>query len=124
MMKANRYGIPEPPAHANHHHAFQQNSFSACYIWVFDDEGARIIETQYAQVREVMTEKRCARSTAYRLIAAQGRRYWVSDCRDPQNPRCYTVIPRRVLRGLQVLPVGNPLWHSGHYQRRLRLRHR
>lgn len=121
-MKKLRYGIPTPPAHALHHHAYELNGMLVCYIWVFDDEGARIIENQYVSARKMMSALGCSQATAYRLLAAENKRYWVADLRDKDKPRCYSALPRRRLSQLEVQPVGNPGWRSGIYQQGMRRR--
>ncbi len=111
--------IPQLPIHRHMGSYYIQEGILEGYIWILDDKGARAIETQYANAQQIRDELGVSRATAYRIIAKQKKRYWCSDVRESEKPRCYSVIPREALKHITVLPQGNPNFSSGIYQQRI-----
>lgn len=116
----NKYCIPQPPSTARGRHIYTQSGEKVCFIWVFDDEGREIFENHYGTARDIMTVKGCSQATAYRLIASEPKRYWLTDMRNRDRPKCYSVLPWSLIRKAKINPLGNPGWHSGPYQQQNR----
>lgn len=112
----NRIKIPEPPHHSSNSQCIIQEGLVAGYIWIFTDKGAETIATQYANAEEIQEALQVSRATAYRIIQRQAKRYWCSDVRDAEHPRCYSVIPRKALEAVSVQGIGNPNFTNGIYQ--------
>ena len=113
MRKIN---VPTPPAHAPWVHSLEQLGITVGYIWIFTDQGARTIESQYKNAQQLQELLGISRATAYRLINRHKKRYWCSDVRDAENPRCYMVFPVKALNSITIYPVGNPNFANGVYQ--------
>lgn len=108
--------IPRVPNHIKGTHSIIREGTSVGYIWILTDQGAATIETQYANAVQIMEALGVSRATAYRIIQRHEKRYWCSDTRDADNPRCYSVIPRKALDDVTVNPLGNPNFCNGIYQ--------
>lgn len=117
-----KHYIPELPDHIISRDCYTVDGERVCYVWALSDRGAEIIGNQYATAEKIMRLKKCGRSTAYRLIASVPKRYWITDARDPNRPRCFSALPLSLVRKHKVQPVGNPNWRSGIYQQGLRAR--
>lgn len=120
--------VPNPGYIPRDCDTLEQNGTRVSFIWYFTDKGRGIIETQYNTPAQIQQQLGVSRATAYRLVAAHPKRYWVSDMRDQDNLRCYCVLPAEVVMGIIPRPVGNPNLHNGMYQqsvaRRLRKKRR
>lgn len=123
-----RIKIPTPPSHNKGTHAIEQIGAVVGYIWIFTNKGAATIETQYKNAQQIQEYLGVSRATAYRLIKKHPVRYWCSDCRDAESPKCYCVLPTKALDAMTIYPVGNPNFANGIYQqniaRRLRRKKR
>lgn len=111
-----RIKTPTPPSHGRRTHALEQLGLAVGFIWIFDDQGAASIETQYKNAQQMQRALGISRATAYRLIKKHPVRYWCTDLRDEGNPKCYSVLPKKVVDNLTVYPVGNPNFANGIYQ--------
>ena len=109
------YGPPE---------IYEKHGTRVSFLWYWTEAARRTIETQYKTPEELVTTLGISRATAYRLIAAQPKRYWCTDLRDEENPRVYAVVPTSVMENYVPRPVGNPNLHSGLYQQALARRQR
>lgn len=116
--------IPRIPSHGPNVQSIVQEGTKVGYIWILTDKGAGTIETQYASAPQIMEALGVSRATAYRIIARHPKRYWCSDTRDADAPRCYSVIPREALDAVTVLPLGNPNFANGIYQQDIARRRR
>ncbi len=117
--------MPRDPMEGRSHtnHTCIIDSPKARFIWVYTDEGALAIDTQYANAQGVARLTGVSRATAYRIMARLPR-YWLSDVRDPDAPRCYSVVKRSDLATVRLYPIGNPNFASGTYQQELARRMR
>lgn len=123
-----RIKVPTPPYHTPNTHAEEHIGNAVGYIWIYTDTGAATIETQYKNAEQIQQALGVSRATAYRIIARHPKRYWCSDCRDADKPRCFCVVPTKVMEDYVKQPVGNPNFSNGIYQqtiaRRLRRKRR
>ncbi len=112
--------MPRDPMGGRQHtnHTCIIDSPKARYIWVYTDEGALAIDTQYANAQGVARLTGVSRATAYRIMQRLPR-YWLSDVRDPEAPKCFSVVKRSDLDRVTIYPKGNPNFASGIYQQNL-----
>lgn len=99
------------------------DSPKARYIWIYTDEGALTIDTQYVNAQGVARLAGVSRATAYRIMRKLPR-WWVSDVRDPDAPKCCSMVRRADLGQVRIYPRGNPNFASGIYQHDLARRPR
>lgn len=111
-----RIKVPTPPSHNSSMHNVIQDGITACHLWAFDDKGLAAIETQYGNCQAIQDQLGVSRATAYRIINRHHKRYWLTDYRDADHPKVYSVLPKSVVEQVTVYPVGNPNFHSGIYQ--------
>jgi len=128
-MKTKRIDIPKPPSRSSRIHSLIQEGTEVSYIWFFNEAGRRSIETLYDTAKSLQATYGLSRSTAYRLINKQRKRYWIIDYTDPDEPACMFGVPVEVGRSYTPLKAGNPNFTNGIYQqsiahRRARHHHR
>lgn len=112
--------IPQLPTNIINRDCYTIDGERVRYMWILSDRGAEIIGNQFATAQDIMRVKKCSRTTAYRLIASEPKRYWITDTRNPDKPHCLSALPLRLVHKAKVQPVGNPNWRSGIYQQGLR----
>ena len=125
-MPKKRTNIPDPPGFATRMHLYRLKADRYTRIWVNDEEGLQAFENQYITAEGFCRLTGASRATAYRAMAEHYRQHqhiwWLIDHRNPHNPTQLQCIPRRLLRGFELHPRGNPNFRDGAYQKCIRRR--